>query len=209
MQEKKLNSTYPVDIRRENGIIHKISAKVINDILKENQSTSLSLKKLKYQYEQKDHNLRFSVGILRNFVRKEMKAKYRRPTFKTYKSLKNKNLKQLSLFLKKICEVLRIEGEVLFFDETKIQNFTNTQKRWVFPDYNELISFPGKLKSSNLLLTVHHKGYLYYQIKDDNNNSDDVIKYLKELAKSLQASSEFSDTLEKGKLWLFLDKWDC
>ena len=190
---------------RTNQKYHLFDKQIIINIFKNNPNQFLSLKKIKKLYEAKDPCFKFSIFTLRKFLKLKMKAMYKNAKFKTYRGLTNSGIAQLSLFIKKIADILRNKNKINFFDETKISNPKTQKKRWIIKEVNEQISYPGRLKSKNLLLAAGPYNLMHYKISENNNNTSTVIKFLKSLFHNLKDNDQLSELQKSKKVWILID----
>ena len=70
---------------------------------------------------------------------------------------------------------------------------------------NITFSFPGRLKSYNLLLIVGPNNFVKFKISKRNVNSEKVISFIDSFYDEIKNIDEFKEDYNNKKLWLLMD----
>lgn len=152
----------------------------LKDILqKNNKRESISCRKLSSLYEEK-FKKKIGKSTIHRILRKKLNLKYLKTTYKTRKIQSEKNRLYSFYFIKAFTKFIRLGFELIFIDESKFELKNNHFRCW--REKNENLFFgTNNNNKKNLILAIGKSNIIFYKILNDNNNSDNFIKFLEEL----------------------------
>ena len=114
-----------------------------------------------------------------------MGFRYLKSTIKTKIIFQKNNILMSLTFLKIISRCIKFNMNILYCDETSIQNQSNNIQTW--RKSNEVIyeDIPKKEKL-NLILTVSKDDVIYFELNEDNTNQDNFLIYKKNLLEAIK-----------------------
>lgn len=115
-----------------------------------------------------------------------MSAKFKLPQIKTFHALTNRNIAQRAVFLKKMVDIMQVEADVIFIDQSTFQNFSKKTKMWVLEHYEKPLPFPGRFKSIKLIYACSKSQTIHFKLNDYNTTTYVMIDFLKKMIEKLE-----------------------
>ena len=145
---------------------------------------AISVRKLAKEYNE-ETGKSISKSTVHKYIRKRMGFRYLKSTIKTKIILQKNNILMSLTFLKIISRCIKFNMNILYCDETSIQNQSNNIQAW--RKSNEVIyeDIPKKEKL-NLILTVSKDDVIYFELNEDNTNQDNFLIYIKNLLEAIK-----------------------
>jgi hypothetical protein len=186
-------------------VMRKFKPHIIRDILEKYRSQHISLKKIRALYNEEDPSFYFSTETLRKYMTKHLNVFYKKPIVRHHYALLNKNYVQRSIYLRKICDLLRNEEHVLFFDECRFYNKHGRTKLWTSLNDNKMIGMCTRMKSIELLFICDNRGFYKYMIVDGRLNSAKLMRFFNFVLTEVKKNDYLTEMLNKKKLWIYMD----
>jgi hypothetical protein len=151
---ENLNS---VKINYQNRVKYiKINPEILKKILESHLNQHLSLEKIRQEYYKLDCNIKFSLETLRKFLNKRMGIYYKRVFMKNSRLNQNRFSVITSIFLNEYIKALNNDCEFIYMDESCFNNTNARFMTWTSEKMSNLLFYPGRLKSQNLILAVYN-----------------------------------------------------
>lgn len=199
LEEKHFNNNELINMSfSENQKLNKINMEIVKEILENNHNNHTSLNKIIENYKKKDDSISFSRETLRKFLRQRMKLTYRRIYPKHKNTLSMRNMTIDKLFLCKIIQILIKRERIIYIDESTFSNVKKPLKTWTNNKNEEMILFPGRIPSINLIVAVSEGRIDHFQISEAMNTEIMMIQFIGDLVSKLNQNSD-------ERYWLYLD----
>lgn len=117
---------------------------------------------------------------LHNCLKKELGFKYIKTTIKTDKILEGKNLLLTFAFVKIIARCISQKFNLIYVDESAIQNTNNNFYCWRKSD-EDIYAELGPKKRLNLLMAINQDSILHYEFNFETTDEDIFYKFMKNL----------------------------
>ena len=179
----KRDSNLPIPKKRAYRFqkVTLMKQEIIEAIFKENPSASLSLRKIREKYMERDASLSFSIETLRKFLRKRMKMTFRKPVLNNFRVFQNKCQVQKTVFLKKLISVLKQDYLIIFIDESSFSNHHKSFRKWEYKTARDEVSYPGRMKSISLLCAVSEHEILQSELIEPPIKSHLIKSFIRKL----------------------------
>lgn len=109
---------------------------------------------------------------------------YRKTVVKNAKIITDLSLKMATVFLKIIIRAIKLKYNLVFVDESKIQQVNSNLHCWRKNNehiFNDIKNY----KKTNLIMAVSPSGFIYYKITSENTNTPNFKNFFEELIKNL------------------------
>ena len=145
----------------------------------------------------KDKGLNISKCKIHRILRNRLNYKYRKTTPKNRKLLSSNSENMKKVFLKIIFRAISLGYNLLFVDESKIEQKNKNLRTWRKTN-EEIYQKVNKADSINLTMGINRFGVLAYTFTNENNNSWSFQEFLEGLYEKLSLQ-------EKNKTLLVMD----
>ena len=147
--------------------------------IKCNDRNNFSVRKLSRKFEETT-GLKACNSSIHNYLRNQFGFKYLKTTVKTDKILRKENILISFAFIKIIARCLKQKFNIIYCDETAIQNSTNNYYTWR-KSGESFFSNLGPKKRKNLIMAVNDDSVLHYEINDESTNEERFYKFMETL----------------------------
>lgn len=173
---------------------------LINELNSEKDHNNITVRKLSSKYE-KISGKRISKSTIHNCLKKELGYKYMKTTIKTNKILSKDNILLSFAFIKIIARSISFKFNLVYIDETSIQNNNNNYFCWRKAQQN-IYGELGQKKKLNLLMAIDNDSVVYYEFKEESTNEEIFYNFMKNLIFHLKKKKIFPSIL-------ILDNFSC
>lgn len=126
---------------------------------------------------------------LKRFMKNFLHYSYRKPKTRKFGAMTIRELNMKHIYLKKISHIFEANQEIIFLDEATLSYKNKFKKSWFYKFSEFDRTQNNSFKSVKLLVAANQRGILFYNIIDENWNSVNFTKILKENTKVLQKSN--------------------
>jgi transposase len=155
---------------------------LLNENKNENKN-NFTVRKLANKYQELTGN-KVSKSTVHNCLKKELGFKYLKTTIKTDKVLEGKNILLTFGFIKIISRCIAQKFNLIYVDETAIQNTNNNYYCWRKSN-EEIFNELGPKKRLNLIMGVDKESVIYYEFNYETTNEEIFYKFMQKLIKSI------------------------
>ena len=143
---------------------------IIKNILeKYKDRVSLSCRKISNILKQ-EYNISICKSKVNLILKNRLNYAYRKTAIKNSKIISKESLKMSNIFLKVILRAIKLKYELIYVDESKIQQVNSNLHCW--KKSKECIFHKAKnFQKRNLVMEVSPNGLVYYRITPHNTNS--------------------------------------
>ena len=127
---------------------------------------------------------KMSLSLVHMIMRKKLLMKFRKKTVKSKKLEELVYIKYIFFFLKIFCRAIRFGLKFIFLDESGFFLHNNHFRNWV-ENKEEIYFYNIGNKKLNLLLAVSNENIIHYKIQEENTNSYNFNKFMKELIEKI------------------------
>ena len=175
----KLFNYYP---RNENKT-NEVEDFIINIIQSNLNRESISCRKLSTLFEKTFHK-KIGKSTIHNILRKRLNYRYLKTTIKTRRIETQKNKIYCFFFIKAFIKFLKIGFNLIFLDESKMELKNNHFRLWRKKDEQIVFGINNNYKK-NLILAIEKDDIFYYDMFDENINSNNFIKILEKIKEKI------------------------
>ena len=175
-------SKFIPESKKEKNILIEFIVEILNN----NQNRqALSCRKIASLYQMK-YGKKVGKSTIHRIMRNQLDYRYLKTSYKT-KKIENIDNKLYSFyFIKAIAKFIKTDFELVFLDESKIELINNHYKCWRRKEESIFFS-QNKKQKQNLILAITRDDIVYYEILDNNVNSNVFIKFIDNLANKLDS----------------------
>ena len=157
---------------------------IIKEILEKTEDRiSLSCRKIANILKEK-YNLNICKSKVNLIIKNRLKLSYRKTVIKNSKILSKNSIKMVNIFLKVIIRAIKLNYELIYLDESKIQQINSNLHCWRGKGENIFQNIKNYQKK-NLLLAVSPQGFIYYNINSENTNTENFRKFFEGILKAI------------------------
>ena len=183
-----------INYNKDNKILSPLGHFLKQRILKSDNRTQISCRKLAKEYADKTGN-KVGKSTVNNVIRKELGLRYLKTNYKSNYLNKQPGILDSLCFIKIVQKSIKLGFSLIFLDESKIEIENNHYRCWRYP--SETIYFGDKIKyKNNLILAVGEDKVIHYIITKENTNSEIFLDFMKGLCDKLN--------LDKNKKYLII-----
>ena len=143
---------------------------IIKNIVENNKDRiSLSCRKISGILKN-EYNKSISKSKVHQILKNKLNFSYRKTAIKNSKIITNQSLKMANLFLKIMIRAIKLNYDLIFIDESKIQQINNNLHCWRGKG-EYIFSKIKKMEKRNLIMGVSPSGLIYYKITSSNTNT--------------------------------------
>ena len=94
---------------------------------------------------------------------------------------------------------------VIYIDESSFINNHKSFKTWLNPTEDRTRSYPGRFKSTSLIVAISTDGVLHYNKNFSTNKATDFLEFFKKLHEKVKEKEELKNVIEKNKIVYYMD----
>lgn len=175
-------SNYIPTSKRENNILVAYITELMNS--KQNREL-LSCRKIASLY-QKKYGQSVGKSTVHRVIRKKLNFRYLKTSYKTIKIENINNILYSFYFIKAVAKFIKLGFELIFLDESKIELFNNHFRCWRRKEESLFFS-QNKKNKKNLILAIKKDDIIYYEILENNTNSNIFHNFIEKLVDKLNS----------------------
>ena len=162
---------------------NKIKNFLLNEIKANKNRNDFSLRKLSEKYKNITGKYA-SKSNIHNCLRNQMGFRYLKSIVKINKILEVKNIINSLAFLKTFIKCLKLNFNIIYLDESAIQNDNNNYYSWRFPNEDLFAKIDPK-KRLNLIMSINAEKIIYYEINKINTDESVFLCFMDKLKNEL------------------------
>ena len=161
--------------KKQNKLISKEEETITKIIERTEDRASLSCRKISNILIEK-YNIVMGKSKVHQILKNKLEFKYCKTSIKNTKIITNNSLKMANAFLKILIRAIRLKYELVYIDESKIQQINSNLHCWRKNNeylFNDIKDY----QKSYLIMAVSPNGLIYYKITSDNTNTDIFMNF--------------------------------
>ncbi len=186
-------------------VVNKFKLHIIKDIVENEATNKLSLKKIMKLYKERDNNFKFSIWALRKVLQEKLKYSYGTIETQNESKLTDKGKKMNTIYMNNNIQLIRDKHLIIFFDECTFKNTKHQMRTWYPRKKNKVLFSRAGVKKYNLLLAITSNKVMSWRITSKHTNNDGVRSFFHKLHTKIIKCPENLELLRKGKITVFLD----
>ena len=182
-----------------------INIDIIKRILTKYKETRITVKVIMTEYKAINGSEQFSIQTLRTFIRSKLHLRFVKPIYTNFKKKQNRHFIMCHVLLKKMITLMTGNYNIVYIDEASFNNNHKCFKNWINVNVDKYVGYPGRFKSTNIILAVNKSGIIHYKKSYKSNKAPDFLEYFKVLNAKVVADEEKMNANLRRKIVYYMD----